>query len=49
MAARYTTSFPNASDGEYVMTQYRATHGKTKTIEPVVLKNSADAWRVTEK
>ena len=46
VAARYTTSVPNAPDGEYVIAQYRATYGKQETVETVSLKKDQDEWRV---
>ena len=46
VAARYTTSLPNAPDGEYVMIQYRATYGDEEFIETMTLTKDGDDWRV---
>lgn len=45
-AARYTTSFPNAPTGKYVVVQYEATYGSKKTVETVILKKESDRWGV---
>lgn len=45
-AARYTTSMPNAPEGEYVFAQYRATYGDQNTVETVSLKKDQGEWRV---
>lgn len=44
--ARYTTSLPNAPDGEYVLTQYRTQYGTKQTVETITLKKDSSAWRV---
>ncbi len=46
VAARYTTSVPNAPEGEYVIAQYRATYGEQETVETVSLKKDEKEWRV---
>lgn len=46
VAARHTTSLPNAPDGQYVVVQYRATYAQEEWIETVTLKKDPDAWRV---
>lgn len=46
VAARYTSSLPNAPSGEYVIAQYRATYGSQKTVETVSLKKEQGEWRV---
>jgi hypothetical protein len=46
VAARYTTSLPNAPAGKYVIAQYRATYGSEETVETVSLKKEQDEWRV---
>lgn len=44
--ARYTSSMPNAPEGEYVIAQYRATYGSAEVVETVSLKKEQDEWRV---
>lgn len=46
IAARHTTSLPNAPEGEYVIAQYRATYGSEPLIETVTLMQEESAWRV---
>lgn len=46
VAARYTTSLPNAPEGEYVIAQYEATYGEENTIETISLKKDDGNWRV---
>lgn len=44
--SRYTTSLPNAPEGEYVVLQYRTTYGTTNTTETLAMRKENDAWRV---
>jgi len=44
--ARYTTSLPNAPEGEYVVVQYRATYGSEEVTETMYLKNEQGEWGV---
>ena len=44
--ARYTTSVPNAPEGEYVIAQYRATYGSEELVETVSLKKEQREWAV---
>jgi len=46
VAARYTTSLPNAPDGEYVVVQYRATYADQEFIETMTLTKEGEDWRV---
>ncbi|WP_263787705.1 DUF4019 domain-containing protein [Salinibacter grassmerensis] len=46
VAARYTTSMPNAPEGEYVMAQYETSYGDKETVETVPLKKDDGTWRV---
>jgi len=46
VAARYTTSLPNAPDGEYVVVQYRATYAEEEFIETMTLTKEEEDWRV---
>lgn len=46
VAARHTTSVPNAPEGEYVISQYRATYSDKETVETVSLKKEQDTWRI---
>lgn len=46
VSARYTTSFPNVPEGEYVAAQYRSLYGDKETVETVILKKDQDEWRM---
>ena len=45
-AARYTTSLPDAPDGEYVVVQYKATYADEQWVDMVTLKKESDEWKV---
>lgn len=45
-AARYTTSLPDAPDGEYVVIQYKATYADEQWVDMVTLKRESGEWKV---
>src|SRR5690606_8793557 len=45
IAAKYTTSLPNAQQGEYVVIQYSAMFNGAEMVETVTMMRDGDAWR----
>ena len=46
VAARYTSSLPNAPEGEYVVAQYKSMYGEKETVETMYMKKDDGTWRV---